>query len=293
MGCSAQGQKTPSPEQIRVFASSAYVQAGKKVAGALPIFKDMLKKADMEMTMTPKAACAAIKTWGERLVECGHVRTAHHKAGRKSKLSSQQVEILLQELRGWRKAGLTAPYASIERFCVDNPIAKKIKARAKVCTATVRRQLQAKLPGLKRVPLKPKALLTAAHKAARVAACKRLLRVPLKELEWVVWIDAKTLPVTLKQRYGWVDTSSTDPDDHLIEHPLGGKTVNATCQVKYYAAVNAKVGTIGLYFITGTSGMPAQRAGCNYKVRKITQPLQSILGSHHLSPPLQLQGCHV
>ena len=79
------------------------------------------------MTMTPKAACAAIKTWGERLVECGHVRTAHHKAGRKSKLSSQQVEILLQELRGWRKAGLTAPYASIERFCVDNPIAKKIK----------------------------------------------------------------------------------------------------------------------------------------------------------------------
>ncbi len=82
----------------------------------------------------------------------------------------------------------------------------------------------------------------------------------------MVWVDAKTLYVNIKNRYGWIDKASTTPGEHVLEHKLAGKSSSSTCQVKYYAAVNAKVGTIGLYFITGTTGMSAQRDGLNYMV---------------------------
>lgn len=260
-------------EQVRALAGAAWLSGGRKMKEALPIFKESVQQAGLPL---PKAPEKAIRKWGKQMEEKGHVRAAHHKAGRKSKLSSDQVATLVHELLGWRKAGMTAPYASIHRFCVDNPTAKKIKAKTGVCTETIRRQLHAQLPRLSRVLLKVKAKLTEAHKSARVNACKRLLRVPLKELEWVVWVDAKTLYVNLNHRYGWIDKASATPEDHVLQHHLAGKSSRSTCQVKYYAAVNAKVGTIGLYFITGTTGMPANRDGLNYKVSLLNHKLQPL-----------------
>ena len=48
---------------------------------------------------------------------------------------------------------------------------------------------------------------------------------------------------------------------------LAGRITSSTVQIRYYAAVNAKVGQVTLHFITGTTGMSAQRDGKNYKVR--------------------------
>ena len=80
-------------------------------------------------------------------------------------------------------------------------------------------------------------------------------------------MDAKTLYVNLKHRHGWIDRASATPEDHVLQHRLAGQDNKLNCANRYCAAVNAKVGQVTLHFITGTTGMSAQRDGKNYKVR--------------------------
>ena len=150
---------------------------------------------------------------------------------------------------------------------MDNPIAKQIKAASGAGTKTVYRQLKAEIPSLGHAKLTVKTQLTQDQKNARIAACRRLERKPLRDLEWVVWVDAKTLYVNLKHRHGWIDRASATPEDHVLQHRLAGRITSSTVQIRYCAAVNAKVGQVTLHFITGTTGMSAQRDGKNYKVR--------------------------
>ena len=114
----------------------------------------------------PKCPEKAIKRWGEQLKKQQNVRGGQHRSGRKPKLSSEQVNQLIKQLLGWREAGLTAPYASIARFCVDNPIAKQIKAASGAGTKTVYRQLKAEIPSLGHAKLTVKTQLTQDQKNA-------------------------------------------------------------------------------------------------------------------------------
>jgi hypothetical protein len=195
------------------------------------------------------------------------VTAAHSNAGRKHKLTDEHVQTLVGELLGWRKAGLTAPYPSIKRFCYDNPVAKRICYEAGVGEKTILRRLKAVVPSLGHADLRVKAKLSAQQKQRRMQACRRLLRVPNKDLEWVVWVDAKTLFVNITHRHGWIDKATANHEDLVLEHNLAGKRSSRTIQLKYYAAVNAKVGTVSLYYITGTTGLKAKRDGLHFKVR--------------------------
>lgn len=254
-------------EPVRILAAAAWAAGGYSMSLALERFKEMMKNAGLPMPLWPERA---IRRWGEQLRNAKHVWGGQHRSGRKSKLSTAQVTQLIKQLLGWREAGLTAPYPSIRRFCIDNPVAKKIKATAQVSTKTIYRQLKAELPSLGHAKLTVKTQLTAKQKEARVSACRRLVRKSLKDLEWVVWVDAKTLYVNLKHRHGWIDRASDTPEDHVLEHKLVGRITSSTVQIRYYAAVNAKVGTVSLHFITGTTGMSASRDGKDYKVRDLT-----------------------
>ncbi len=251
-------------EPVRILAAAAWASGGYNKALALERFQEMMQNAGLPM---PKCPEKAIKRWGEQLKKQQNVRGGQHRSGRKPKLSSEQVNQLIKQLLGWREAGLTAPYASIARFCVDNPIAKQIKAASGAGTKTVYRQLKAEIPSLGHAKLTVKTQLTQDQKNARIAACRRLERKPLRDLEWVVWVDAKTLYVNLKHRHGWIDRASATPEDHVLQHRLAGRITSSTVQIRYCAAVNAKVGQVTLHFITGTTGMSAQRDGKNYKVR--------------------------
>lgn len=256
-------EKKSPKEQLRCLAASAWAISGRKIKKAVEIFKDTVKQERLPMPRAPKKM---VYKWGKQLQQKGHVRPSHQKAGRKSKLPKEQVSQLVTELLGWRKAGLTAPYPSIRRFCIDNPFAKKTKKAAGCSTKTVWRQLKAEVPSLGRARLRVKPKLKPMHKLKRVLACKRLLRIPLRDLEWVVWVDAKILYVDLKYRHGWIDKHSTTPEDNVLEHNLAQVPASRRVQIRYYAAVNAKVGKVSLIFITGTTGMTAQRDGLNYKV---------------------------
>ena len=155
---------------------------------------------------------------GEQLKKQQNVRGGQHRSGRKPKLSSEQVNQLIKQLLGWREAGLTAPYASIARFCVGQPHSKANQGCIRAGTKTVYRQLKAEIPSLGHAKLTVKTQLTQDQKNARIAACRRLERKPLRDLEWVVWVDAKTLYVNLKHRHGWIDRASATPEDHVLQH---------------------------------------------------------------------------
>lgn len=249
---------------LRILAGAAWAAAKFSMARALRIFRRSVESSGLDVPEAPKKM---IRKWGKKLLKKGSVEAAHHNAGRKPRLTDDAVNTLVGELLGWRKAGLTAPYPSIKRFCYDNPIAKKICQEAGVTPKTVLKRLKAIAPSLGHARLRVKAKLSTELKLRRVGACRRLLRVPLKDLDWVVWVDAKTLYVNITHRHGWIDTATANREDLVLEHKLGGKIGSRTIQLKYYAAVNAKVGTVSLYFITGTTGLKAKRGPYHFKVR--------------------------
>lgn len=244
----------------------------------LGIFRASVENSQLSMPAAPEKM---IRKWGKQLKKKGHVNPAHSSAGRNPKLSDEHVQTLVGELLGWRKAGLTAPYPSIKRFCYDNPVAKKICNEAGVGEKTILRRLKAVVPSLGHARLRVKGKLTAKQKQQRVKACRRLLRVPMKDLEWVVWVDAKTLYVNITHRHGWIDKATANHEELVLEHKLAGKRSSKTIQLKYYAAVNAKVGTVSLIFITGTTGLKANSGPVHFKVRQ-----SAIIYNHPRSPTI-------
>lgn len=250
-------------EQLRMFAASAWAAGGFNMSKALPVFERSVTNSGLTMPADPRQM---IRKWGERMRHLGHVKAAHGKAGRKPTLTTQQVQLLVGELLGWRKAGMTAPYASIRKFMLQNPVAKKISKRYEVTVQTMTRALKAEVPSLGRAKLTVKTLLTSRLKKKRFAACKRLHRKPQKELDWVVWVDAKSLYVNVTHRHGWIDTSNTNLEELVLEHRLAGKSKSRMVHIKYYAAVNALVGAVDIIFVTGTTGLKADRGTQTYKV---------------------------
>lgn len=72
--------------------------------------------------------------------------------------------------------------------------------------------------------------------------------------EFVVWIDAKTMHMSITNRKGWVLLGSEDVFE--TTHPASKKK---PIVLKYYIAVNYRLGKVGLRFYTGTTGMKADR----------------------------------
>jgi hypothetical protein len=77
-------------------------------------------------------------------------------------------------------------------------------------------------------------------------------------LERVLWIDAKTMYMTIKERWGWVMLGEEDTFETY--HAPTKKNPMKLC---YYVAVNYRLGPMKLIFYTGTTGMPAQRDPAN------------------------------
>ncbi|WIA23049.1 hypothetical protein OEZ86_009964 [Tetradesmus obliquus] len=80
------------------------------------------------------------------------------------------------------------------------------------------------------------------------------LQVPDSELECVIWIDAKTMYMVVNSKYGWA--MAGDEDTYETAFP---PTLKNPMKLKYYIAVNYRLGALLLVFYTGTTGMPADR----------------------------------
>jgi hypothetical protein len=199
-----------------------------------------------------------VRYWGEDWVKTKTIAGSSSNSGRPRKLTDAQLKEVLDIVTNWRRDGKTGPYSSIQQVVKESALVSDIMADASASKDTLRRSLKEFCPGLVYKKLWIKAKLTQRHKAARYTACCQNLEVDDSTLKRVLWIDAKTMYMTIKERWGWV--LLTEEDTFETYHAPTKKNPMKLC---YYIAVNYKLGPVKLIFYTGTTGMPAQRDPAN------------------------------
>jgi hypothetical protein len=202
----------------------------------------------------PKAPRHFVKVYGPSWDPETTCKGARHKCGRKRKISQESAELLVADLMNWAGFGLKGPFKSLKQLKQLSGRAKEILEAAKAAESTVIAALKRVEPKLAYKKLTVKQKLTKKQRAARVRVAQHHLTVDNKTLEVVVWVDAKTMYMTIKTRCGWVRV-----DDELpFETTRPGAKKNPIT-LRYYIGVCAKAGAVFLEFYTGTTGMPANR----------------------------------
>jgi len=282
-------------KQHRILASEAWILEGGSVSNAAIVF---LNKCKLMGLKPPRAPTSFVRYWGQQWQT--HRSTAGHagNSGRPRKLSLKDAKACLDQLFKWREAGLRGPYRSLHDLVKNSSVVSKIVSRTGASKRTLLRAMQEICPTLQFKKLKVKAKLTEHHKQKRVEVCTKHLGVSDKTLETVVWIDAKTMYMNITHRYGWVDASKED----VFETKRTSSRKANIIKLKYYIAVNARVGAVALHFYTGTTGMPAQRDGTIYLVSSANIQLRGLASinilhglDNHLLPttplPFVLPNC--
>ncbi|WIA12349.1 hypothetical protein OEZ85_012400 [Tetradesmus obliquus] len=193
------------------------------------------------------------KWWGRAQAE-GAVNTHYHLAGHPEKISQQQVQFCLKkktELLGWKSHGRADPYPSIEVLAESRPAVQQVLDDTGITMKTLVNRMKQLRPGLKRVRLRAMKKLTPKVKENRLKRCRELVDYTDAELQRVVWIDAKSMPMLVSNEWGWVDTH--DEDTTLQLRKVQTRKAKSI-MLNYYIAVCGLAGAVLLYFYTGTTG---------------------------------------
>jgi hypothetical protein len=202
----------------------------------------------------PKDARGFVQYWGRYFKQHNDVAGAASNSGRKRKLTDAQAEILALELLNWAQAGRKGPYKSIKELRKHSPVAAHIISTTEASDQLVVAAIKKVEPRFTYKLLTVKQKLTPNQRKARLRVAQQHMRVRARTLQRVVWIDAKTMYMTIKTRRGWVLVDNEEPFE--TTRPASKK--NPTT-LRYYIAVNYLAGTVYIRFITGTTGMPADR----------------------------------
>lgn len=255
-----------------VLAGVHFRLAGGNVQQAARALRSQLK----ELQLPVPADCGAfVENWGPRLNDDGSIDGHAQLSGRKPRLSEEQVAKCHAEATNWFAAGRSGPYGSMKELIATNPTVEAIVAAANVTPETLSRQIKKHFPHFTYGNVGTKDPLTADHLRERVEACNRNLRLSLRRLHLMVWVDSKSMILVIKGRRGWIDTSVCDYEVRRRPPQVGSKIIN----LKYYIAVNALLGPVWLALTTGTPGVTAARPGHTYKVssrHKLTRAAPSM-----------------
>lgn len=252
------------PDTYKGLAGIVWRAAHGQLSKAVRDFSNLLVKAEMQLPANVREFVAA---WGPCLNEDGTIRSGASRSGRKRKLTDAQVEACYEQASNWAQLGRSRPYGSMQEMVETNPVVKGVVQATGVTAGTLAKKMKLMHPtfGWKQVAIKD--ILTPEHKLQRLSACKRMLAMPERALQLVVWIDAKSMILTVTKRHGWVDTRVRDYEERKRPPQQQGKIIN----LKYYIAVSPLLGPLWLRFCTGTTGMPWNRDGKAYKVRLMLQ----------------------
>ena len=246
-------------KDVRPHATSAWVNSNGSITTATDMFTNTCKQLGLEIPEDPRSF---VKYWTKKQQQHGSVAGHASQSGAKSKISKQQARIALKKVLNWRQDGLTGPYRSADDLINKCPAVRKTMDSTGASARTLTRAMKLLCPTLSYKRLTVKAKLSAQHKGARVVVCRKHLQVSNETLETVVWIDAKTMYMNVTDRYGWVDAAEED----IFETNRPATRKSNLIKLKYYIAVNARLGAVKLVFYTGTTGMPAERDGKTYLV---------------------------
>ena len=259
MRCSLMGG-SHYPLSTRQAAVEAWIQAGSPAVGqrteALRLFRGRVP-ADALPHNPSEFMDQHVRSWVER----GSVADKSPEPRQSLIDDATAKECVKQLLAGYADGDRHRYYRSLREASKKNAYIKNVFAThldpitaRPLTTCTLWRRLKAVSPTLTRRTLRYAFKLTAAHKAARVAYCRKLLGMSKEERERflarVVWIDSKKLYVVPKAHLVYAPPGA----NLLIQDPrLSSKSY--TCKkIYYYAAVNAALG--GTYFFPATGTSP-------------------------------------
>jgi len=245
---------------VRVYAIEAAMQFPDVLAAAA---KSLVQKCQTAGLKPPVNPGNYINTWRDRQTAKGDIRSNAHRSGRKPKLTSGNVQAAYKAILAWEKAGRTRPYESAQHVAAECPYVKKLLTKTGTCISTLIARIQEKHPRFGRKLLKVKWHMTAECQQERLATAQDLLDHYGDKLDFVVHLDAKTVLLQEKKIYGMVDL---DVGYTVSRVPAATKN-SRVIKLRYYAAVNAKLGAFFIIYYTGTTDMPANRPGAHYKVR--------------------------
>lgn len=235
----------------RVLAAQSYaINKGNKAA-ALKAFRISCAAMDLQL---PEDDRHFVSYWGSQYEKQGHVEGNATSCGRKPKLSAKDAEFLVADLMNWASFGLEGPFKSLTQLKKKSPRAKAILEAADACVSTVISALKKIEPELAYKKLTVKQRLSRKQKEARLRVALKHIKEHPTLLNRVVWVDAKTMYMTIKTRCGWVRLDDEVPFE--TSRPASKKK---PITLRYYIGVCGRAGAVFLIFYTGTTGMKANR----------------------------------
>jgi hypothetical protein len=259
-------------QAVHVFAAQAAKQFPNDMAAAC---KHLLAQCKSAKLAPPKNPAEFIKTWQGRLTAKGDIRSNAHHSGRKAKLTDAKVQAAYKAMLAWEKAGRDRPYESAQEAAVECAFVKQLLAKTGAKFSTLLARIKQRHPRFGRHLLRAKWHMSPKCQQDRLAAAQDLLANYADKLDFVVHLDAKTVYLQEKVVYGYVDLDV----GYTVSYTPSATKNSRVIKLRYYAAVNAKLGAFFIIYYTGTTDMPANRPGAHYKVG-------SVWNSIGLPPPI-------
>lgn len=248
----------PNKKALRNWAADCYIRANCDAQAAAQL---LLAEINGKFWLSrPARFC---KKWGTRRMCTGDVHDAP-RSGRPRQLTQEWLDQCITALSaGYPRTDATGikmvPYRTWSQFCKNSPTAQACLEATRVTPAHLLKACMKALPTLKRVKIELKVFLKPENKAARVAACETLLAKTADWFDAVVWLDCKTMYINPTTSYAWVNTAAMSPNDLVREDRRVNARGKELVKLKFYIAVNAKLGAVALVWVTGTKGLKYDR----------------------------------
>lgn len=225
---------------------------------------------------TPEDPVKFVRKWGRCIRGDGSIESHAKHSGRRPLLTVRQLMDCYREAIGWYAAGRPGPYASIKALAEQSPNVKAILTASGVKPATLRYWLKKRFRKFRYQRVVTKDLLTNTHKQDRIAACKLALKRTPRDLQRVVWVDAKSMILVVRSIRAWVDSDVCDYEGRHRPPQLGSQIIN----LKYYIGVNALLGAFWIAITTGTTNIDKVPGRKTYEVISANKQARGVSSMH-------------
>lgn len=175
------------------------------------------------------------------------------RSGRKPKVSQAQAVRAARLLKAGHKVGSgRRQFTSMQQAEKLSPQLSQIKQDANCTSRCLREAMMRADTDLTFRMQRCKIELTPAQKQARKVYCRSMVKLGLKKLLSIVWVDAKkiyTQPPAQLRVYGSKSSTPSTISDSRV--PKGGRQTKC---IYYYSAVSPLLGPLRIIICTGTTG---------------------------------------
>jgi hypothetical protein len=185
----------------------------------------------------------------------------HDRAGRgaKPKLNAAQCKKVIKRIRQGHPQpdGTFKPFGSMAEACEKSEYLGRLIRSTKYTPRNFWDRLRQVDPGMQRLRVVPKPVLSEKLKAERVAACQWYadkLKAEPNYLHRVFFIDCKTLICSPQAGYALIHED--DKEKLFQQHANVKKSLSDAPKIKFYAVANYHVGVYAYWICQGTTGEP-------------------------------------